>query len=153
MGMPRKELQVQCGTCDHSEPINDQKMLADLRDNGKLQKIDKPEPALVRELFLAHLKNVRCPECKAISLVVSEVIADLREWGQVQNCKVCGQPIPAERLEIFPDTELCAICQESSPDDAHDYCPRCGGAMTVQQSSSKGIARYSTTCLDCGFSQ
>jgi hypothetical protein len=29
-----------------------------------------------------------------------------------KNCKVCGQPIPLERLEALPETETCVGCSD-----------------------------------------
>ncbi len=32
------------------------------------------------------------------------------EEGQYGICEVCGKPIEPERLELFPETTLCATC-------------------------------------------
>lgn len=150
--MARTELHIQCGACSYSEPTDIQSMIVRLRQNGRLAKIDKPEPAIVRELFSAYLKNVKCPSCKAISLVMTKVEIDPTQWGEDQKCQSCGQHIPSHRLEVFPDATHCALCQDSQSDDMRDHCPQCGGLMTVQQATGRGITRYSSTCLDCGFS-
>ena len=34
------------------------------------------------------------------------------------NCKICGEEIPAERLEALPDTDTCVKC--STPVQKHD---------------------------------
>lgn len=36
--------------------------------------------------------------------------ADRAEGGAYGRCAVCGQPIPAERLEALPATERCVTC-------------------------------------------
>lgn len=35
-------------------------------------------------------------------------------------CDLCGKPIPAERLEILPETTLCVACSRKNPPAAID---------------------------------
>ncbi len=41
--------------------------------------------------------------------MLEEAIRRLEE-GQYGICEVCGKPIEPERLELFPETTLCATC-------------------------------------------
>ncbi len=73
---------------------------------------DKPEfglgvgsPRLVEwEMNLARRDQLR----ERIALL-KEAIARL-EQGQYGICESCGNPIEPERLELFPETTLCAAC-------------------------------------------
>src|SRR5262245_51913998 len=41
--------------------------------------------------------------------------AERERSGGYGICAGCGQPIPAERLEIFPATTLCVACKSARP--------------------------------------
>ncbi|MBW3599051.1 MAG: TraR/DksA C4-type zinc finger protein, partial [Planctomycetes bacterium] len=65
----------------------------------------------------------------------------------------CGNPIPPERLEVFPGATHCAACQEaaaSADADIPDYCPRCGSIMTLRATGAGGVQRYAMKCPQCG---
>jgi hypothetical protein len=75
-------------------------------------------------------------------------------WGDVRSCERCGATIPAERLEVFPDTRLCVACQQRRDGGADEgepeYCPRCGSIMRLQLSRKSGISRCVMRCDACG---
>jgi DnaK suppressor protein len=51
---------------------------------------------------------------------LEELDAALRaaERGQYGICERCGNPIPPERLEIFPETRLCVSCKNQVEKEA-----------------------------------
>lgn len=141
---------VHCRNCDHVERAGYNMMLRELRALGSFRKIDKPEPEMVQELFFRRLEFIQCAKCDQATLEISEEKVADREWGQANACERCKKPIPPERLEIFPETTRCAQCQDSASSSEIEYCERCGGLMTVQQ-SSRGISRYIAMCSECGL--
>jgi RNA polymerase-binding transcription factor DksA len=122
--------------------------------NIKMLKADSDaENDLLLELFKSAAPRMNCEGCGAVGLRVSageEPAAD--EWQQARACRQCRRPIPAERLEVFPDAVLCVACQSgdergTSP-DAPQYCERCGQIMQLRQSRN-GITRYVMVCPNC----
>ncbi len=79
--------------------------------------------------------------------------ADDEAWGMARKCELCSGVIPAERIEIFPDTRLCVACQQRDERGeiagAAEYCARCGSIMTLRQSRGTGITRYEMVCPVC----
>ncbi len=126
--------------------------LARLRSLGKLKRAKNPDPDLVRELFLASLPQLPCEGCGKTALGLHAAIDedDPELWGEARRCESCGEPIPAERLEIFPDAVRCAACQDkpAAPGE-DDFCPRCGNRMQVAL-SSRGLSQYRLRCPSCG---
>ena len=112
-----------------------------------------PEPDLLGELFRTAAPRFACPECGTVGLTAGDAEDDDEEdWGMARKCEDCGRPIASERLEVFPDTRLCVLCQ--AKDDRgeaagqEDYCPRCGSVMTLRQ-SRRGVTRYVMICPRC----
>lgn len=107
---------------------------------------------MIIELVTHQADTLKCTECGHTGLVLEEARDDFDdELIGSRPCKVCRKPIPAERLEVFPDTVRCVDCQ-NQPDAAEaDYCPQCGTPMTVQSSQGQGIAKYVNRCPDCGY--
>ncbi len=112
-----------------------------------------PEPELLGELFRVAAPRFACPQCGAVGLSTTDAQdEDDEDWGMARKCEGCGRPIARERLEVFPDTRLCVLCQAKNdrgeaagPDE---YCPRCGSVMTLSQ-SRRGVTRYVMTCPNC----
>ena len=71
-----------------------------------------------------------------------------------RRCDDCGQAIPRERLELFPQSRLCVACQSRDEKGERpvevEYCPRCGSAMELAPSRTSGITRYRLVCRSCG---
>lgn len=145
--------QLACLSCDKVELCSVEDMTTRLRDEGMLRREAKPQELVVAELFGAAAKLFVCEGCgkQGMSLTLSDVSDN---WGEPKKCDVCACVIPAERLEIFPDTTRCVPCQESGaePDEreAVDFCKFCGGVMTLRSPSGSGLARYKMVCSDCG---
>lgn len=126
-------------------------MLARLQALGKLRRAVDPEEALVVELFSTSAEVMRCASCGHVGLHVGEAVAH-DDWDDVRKCEGCGQTIPAERLEVFPDARRCVACESRgvTSADEREFCPACGGLMVMRQSAAGGITRYVMVCNDCG---
>ncbi|MBC8354254.1 MAG: TraR/DksA C4-type zinc finger protein [Planctomycetes bacterium] len=127
-------------------------MLARLQVVGVMRRSKEPEAALVKELFESTADRLTCSACEHVGLDVCESQEeDWGEWGGVVSCKGCRQPIPRERVEIFPGMKLCAACQQKDDLGANDepeFCPRCGDMMSVRLKT--GTSRYVMSCPGCG---
>ncbi len=106
------------------------------------------------ELFRTSADRFTCPLCSHSGLIASasEPLED-EAWGESRKCESCGAPIPAERLEIFPDTRLCVACQNRDErgelTGPAEYCPRCGAVMGLKRAGGASVTRYVMTCPAC----
>ena len=118
-----------------------------------LRREKNPETALLRELLTTAAEQIRCSKCSCAGLVVGDDWEE--EWTDETQCSACHAVIPAARLEVFPDTQLCAACQAKKETGASiagdaEYCAHCGGLMELRKRGGAGLARYSMVCSDCG---
>lgn len=145
---------LHCGDCSFGELCDPKEMLARLRMLGMMRRAEEPKAEIVAELFVTAAQRLSCPECGRQGLAATPAEEDDGDWGQARACKRCGEPIPAERVELFPDVEHCATCQGKSDvgdhQDEREFCPHCGGVMQMQQSRGSGLARYAMVCSGCG---
>jgi predicted RNA-binding Zn-ribbon protein involved in translation (DUF1610 family) len=145
-------MELTCPSCSTVERCGYTQMLARLQGVGVMRRSKDPEPTLVRELFDSTASRFVCSNCGAAGLVARVAEDDdWGDWGDAVCCKGCRQPIPPERLEIFPATKLCAACQQKDDSGANDdpeYCPRCGDIMSVRLKG--GTSRYVMSCPSCG---
>jgi predicted RNA-binding Zn-ribbon protein involved in translation (DUF1610 family) len=108
---------------------------------------------ILLQLASAARLRLLCPVCGSGGLDFEPEAGD--DWDTpAKACAACGAAIPAERLELFPDSDLCAACQQrvdrgQSPDQHDDYCPRCGARMTLRPRRGSGIAGYEMICPSC----
>jgi predicted RNA-binding Zn-ribbon protein involved in translation (DUF1610 family) len=156
MPTPTRFIQLRCPQCSASVRCGPEDRLMRLRQAGLLRREKEPEAALVHELFLATAARFICAECGCVGLTVVPVEDEFddAEWGQpARNCEACRQPIPAERLELFPHTTLCVACQrgaETGQDQGPaEYCPRCGNVL-VLRAIRRGVTEYALVCPECG---
>lgn len=73
---------------------------------------DKPEFGLgvgSPRLYEWEMNLARRDQLKEKIASIKEAIERL-EKGQYGICENCGKPIEPERLELFPETTLCATC-------------------------------------------
>jgi predicted RNA-binding Zn-ribbon protein involved in translation (DUF1610 family) len=118
-----------------------------------LKREDQRDVAYLLQLAKAARERLLCSACGGGGLSVE--LAPDDEWERpAKPCAACGTAIPVERLELFPDSELCAACQQrvdrgQTPDQHDDYCPRCGTRMTVRQRRGSGVAGYEMICPTC----
>jgi transcription elongation factor Elf1 len=126
-------------------------MLKRLQGVGVMRRCKDPEPTLVKELFESTANRFACASCEGAGLSVREAEdEDWDDWGGAVACQGCRQPIPRERIEIFPGTKLCAACQQKDDSGANDepeFCPRCGDIMSVRLKG--GTSRYVMSCPNC----
>jgi predicted RNA-binding Zn-ribbon protein involved in translation (DUF1610 family) len=150
--------QLRCRDCSFAEVAGPAEMLRWLQAAGMMRRAKEPDEAVIEELFVQTASRFPCPECGRVGLVAEEADDNWNDeaWSMSRKCARCRQPIPPERLEIFPDATLCAACQQSAEaattDDAEtpEYCPRCGSIMMLRSSTSRGVARYVMRCPRCG---
>ena len=144
--------QLSCQHCDWSRVWGPEEMLKRLQALGHLRRARELDTDCVLELFGASLDQIGCPDCGQAGLRMIQVSVD-PDWGDVRACSSCRKPIPVERLEIFPDAERCAQCQDnpSKTLNEDDFCPRCGDVLRLVSSSTRGVTRYQSACSACGF--
>lgn len=145
--MSSSELQLRCLICSHAEVVNPDGMLRRLQSVGKLRREKEPDSALLAELLRAAAGQLVCAGCGHVGLNVEQPVEE--DWGPLRTCESCGQPIAAERLEVFPATTRCTACQvaddvgESS--DEREFCPKCGAVMVLKRAASG----YAWACSEC----
>ena len=144
---------LRCPNCQHERKLLGEEVLTVLQAHGMLRRENEPETALIRELLVSIANQLPCGSCGAVGVEVRDGWSD--EWVDVVSCASCAAVIPAERIEVFPDTKLCSKCQakrESGEDVGQDaeYCSRCGGILKLTKKGGSGLAGYRMTCGDCG---
>lgn len=151
-------MQVRCPQCTWTALCDQRDMVQRLQKTGMLRREGKPDGQLVLELFRSACEKLACDDCGTTGLVVEVPDQDAlnwdeANWDQTRPCDVCGQPIPTERIELFPDAQRCAKCQASNErgesDEVPEYCPKCGAIMTLRTSGRGGITRYQLRCDSC----
>jgi predicted RNA-binding Zn-ribbon protein involved in translation (DUF1610 family) len=125
-------------------------MLSWLRRAGMLRRNADPSEVETRELLPAAAARLACPQCGASGLTVSAAADDEADWPTARRCQSCRAVIPAERLEVFPDAELCVQCQSRVdnrvPQVTDEFCDRCGWPMVLRTSRGRGITRQVMAC-------
>jgi hypothetical protein len=148
-------VRIRCRACGFVQDYSLTEMVSQLRAAGLLKATSDSSPDVIRALYIASAAKLPCPDCEFIGITASDAPADDDEaWGQARACELCRQPIPTERLELLPDTRLCAACQAKdergeASDHEREFCPRCGTVMQVTQSRGPGISRYALRCPAC----
>lgn len=149
---PSRELT--CPQCGWSALCGTDTMLRWLRRHGRLKRADDVDADLVTELFTANTNRFSCPECGAVGLLAGLAREENADWEFNRTCDVCGKPLSPDRLEVFPDTRVCAECkrgeEQGNPGSEPEYCPRCGAILQVARTRGSGITRYRMMCPDCG---
>jgi hypothetical protein len=118
---------------------------------GMLRRNHAATVAEMRELLPVAAAGLICPECGVYGLSVRQEIAeDEPGWPSARRCQSCGQLIPAERVEVFPNAELCVECQGRAdnrlPQKTDEFCERCGSPMVVRTSRGVGVVRQVLAC-------
>ena len=123
-----------------------------LRQLGLLKRAANPPEELVRELLVSNVARLSCDQCRHVGLIFSDYTADedSGDWQQAIVCEVCRQPIPPERIEIFPDARRCVGCQDVADRGAEpeelEFCEKCGALIELRVSRGSGITRYRRFC-------
>ena len=127
-------------------------LLDRLRASGLLRRAIDPEPEMLLELAKNASKSWSCEACQGQGLVFRTVQDDPGTWDDVHLCEACRKVIPPERVELFPQSTLCASCQrivESGQSPVAEYCEKCGSILQIRTTKSAGIARYTMYCPAC----
>lgn len=144
---------LQCIQCSSERRVTNQQLLELVQSHGMLRRESKPELELVLELMGTIIAKVSCDQCGGIGVLLQDDWPD--DWSTEVLCDGCKAIIPAERLEIFPDTRFCPTCQSShesgvTPGEEVEYCLRCGGMMKLMKRGGAGLTGYTSVCSDCG---
>jgi DNA-directed RNA polymerase subunit RPC12/RpoP len=141
-----------CPYCSWKEEGTVKELESRLRGLGLLKREEDVDLPLLLELARMKKPDLRCPSCRKPGFTAEAVDANDDAWGAGKPCANCGTLIPAERLELYPDQDLCAKCQgkiEAGEQlSGDDYCPRCGTPIVMKQ-TGQGINRYKQVCPSC----
>jgi RNA polymerase-binding transcription factor DksA len=144
-----------CLACGARATLSAIDVLARLRAAGLLKRAKEPDAETVAELLKSTATTWACERCGRTGLAVEAARDDLanEDWGQAKACERCHAPIPAERLELFPQTTLCVRCQQGAEQgDDPEYCPRCGSILEIRRLRGSGLTRYVMECPSCNWS-
>lgn len=144
-----------CHVCQHGEQSGSETLIARLQSAGLLKRATREERSdLDYLLALAETACQRwhCPDCGASGFTVAEKDTS-DDFGGGKPCAACGKLIPAERIEVFPETSLCTSCQSTVDrggiPDTEEYCSRCGTRMQIRAAGGSGVSRYALVCPQC----
>ena len=147
---------LRCPFCNHRTVCDKLQLAQRLRSMGMLKRDSSPNWKFVLALLESVADTMACEECLKPGLIISLLdTGDDEDWGQARKCLGCNTPIAPERLEIFPNTELCPACQTREENGEAvgtdiDYCSKCGDILTVKRAPGSGVARYVVRCPSCG---
>ncbi len=147
-------MDLACQHCDWHTVCGPPQMLQWLKTADMVRRDAAPEVDLLAELLRSAAGRMKCPKCGQVGLSAEANRDDAadEDWGMARKCAVCEQPIPSERLEVFPNAELCVACQARSDrgeaTGTVEYCPHCGIVMTMRQ-DRRGVTRYVMSCPQC----
>ncbi len=147
-------IELRCAGCRFATMYDRAGVAKWLSAAGRLRSQSEASAAELRELALALAPQIACTECGELRLTAVLVTDDPADWPTARRCQECGQLIPPERLEVFPDTILCTKCQSRDErgnlPGPQEYCPSCGSPMVLRLSRGAGIRRYLMECTGCG---
>jgi DNA-directed RNA polymerase subunit M/transcription elongation factor TFIIS len=150
----RRYIELRCRACSYVTECNPAELHARIQQVGLLRRVNDPAWELLCELLPSAAARFRCPDCQHLGMSTALLEENDDDWAETRNCRACGKPIPAERLELFPQANMCAACQQQddakTSDDDPQYCPKCGALMIVRQRRGSGITRYAIVCPECG---
>lgn len=125
-----------------------------LRDIGMLRRDDGRDLSLLLELARSKTADLTCPSCESPGFLPKESSGDDFDDAvpPPRPCMACGKVIPPERVALYPESELCAACQQKIDEggslSGDDYCDRCGTPLVVRKTSA-GVTRYQQYCPQC----
>lgn len=127
---------ITCASCNHLVEFTQD-------DAPKIfTHFDKDPANSLENILRKRINNLRCEKCGAHQAVVSRL------------CLECGSTIPDERIDIYPEVNLCVQCQEliesakpvHQADIDHGTCPRCGKKLTQRLSKKTSPTSYFIGC-------
>lgn len=152
MSTPHRHFEIRCRACGDRRQIGVSDLLGRLRSGGAMRRNNDPDFELMMELAKTASGAWNCDACHAIGLAFRPIYDDPNDWNDARSCEACSQRIPPERVELFPNSTLCAACQrnvESGRTPVAEYCERCGSILTLKPTKSSGISRYVMYCPSC----
>ena len=146
-----------CTKCGWRTTCGEDELARRLRILGLLRRSPHPPVELVSELLRVNVHRLQCDACHGTGLAIVGAddggpsgSRDDSDWQQAVICQICREPIPPERVEIFPDAKRCAKCQDladrGAEPTAPEYCPKCGALLEMRVSRGGGITRYKQFC-------
>lgn len=143
-------IQLKCTHCSWITTCGDEQIISRLRQLGLLRRATHPSEEMLNELLLVNLLHLACDECGQLGLHLEEDSSEQLDWQQAVVCEICHQPIPWERLEIFPKSKRCVVCQDEAdrgvaPEES-EFCEKCGALVELRVSHSGGLTRYKRFC-------
>ncbi|QDS98567.1 TraR/DksA C4-type zinc finger protein [Adhaeretor mobilis] len=146
--------QLTCSECQWRTVCGEEQVAKRLRKLGLLRRAAEPPVEMLQELLISHGSQLKCDQCEAVGLAVSDPAVDefdeAGDWQQAILCEVCRKPISEERLEFMPKATRCVKCQSAEDrgevEEEFDYCPKCGSLMELRTSRGGGITRYKLFC-------
>jgi transcription elongation factor Elf1 len=145
-----EQYELQCPVCDARQWCDQAAMLNRLRQLGMFRRQADPPAEMIVQLFRESVERFRCADCQHVGMVAQ--VASDDDWADTRSCSSCGAPIPAARLELFPDAKRCAACEsqaESPQEEDREFCPRCGNVMRLEPQHGRGVTRYTLVCPSC----
>ncbi len=150
MNRETRYLELRCRACSWSEVCGAAQMAGWLRKAGKLRADKQMELDVTVEVLSAAAGQLACPQCEQIGLIAAPTVDDADDWPEARVCEACSKPLDPQRLEAVPNAVLCAACQRKDElgqlETETEYCPKCGAAMLLRPSKSRGITRYVNVC-------
>ena len=143
---------LRCEACGWQTCCGQQEIERRLRTLGLLRRAPHPPEQLVAELLSVHLAKLPCDTCGFAPLrLVDDAQPNAQDdWQQAALCQICNQPIPPERLEVFPNAARCVACQDAEDRGEQsfepEFCEKCGALLELRVSRGGGITRYKQFC-------
>lgn len=141
-----------CDACGWLTCCGQQEIERRLRALGLLRRAPHPPEDLVSELLNTNLTRLKCDSCGLTGLLLKPAKqTDAQDdWQQAALCQICNQPIPQDRLEVFPRATRCVACQDAEDRGVEsvepEFCPKCGALLELRVSRGGGITRYKEFC-------
>ncbi len=141
-----------CDQCGWQTICGEEEIAKRLRAIGLLRRAPNPLSELVFELLRNNASRLTCDACASVGLMIGlpDDADQYDDWQQAVVCEVCTKPIPAERLEIFPNAKRCVDCQDVADRGEEpiepDFCPKCGVLAELRVSRASGTTRYKLFC-------
>ncbi len=143
---------LKCDKCGWQTCCGQQEIERRLRTLGLLRRAPHPPEDLVSELLAVNLSRLKCDACGFAGLlqVPPEQTDAGDDWQQAALCQICNEPIPPERLEVFPNAVRCVGCQDAEDRGVQsfepEFCPKCGALVELRVSRGSGITHYKQFC-------
>jgi hypothetical protein len=157
MSAPYARWDFRCNQCGAMQSFTLAELTDQLRSLKFLRRSDQPDEATILELTRSSMASGVWPACetcgkKQFSPPTLESTDFTTEWNDEIPCESCGQIIPQERLELFPDSRSCVRCQQKTEKSGSnldiEYCRHCGNILQIRLSSRRATSyrRYCPAC-------